>query len=321
MNKGRNIRVVPPVKRIHYFGQSGSRRTQFSAERLGGKGASLAYMRSLGLPVPPGFTITTEVCAEYNDRGQKLPPGLMDQVEENLAKLEKEMGKGFGAEENPLLVSVRSGAAASMPGMMDTILNLGLNDKNAEWMAKVTENERATFDAYRRLVHMFGDVVMGVDHEYFEDAFAEIKEEYGAVDDTEVPARGLRELVKKYKKIYRKHTKESFPQDPHKQLLLAIHAVFRSWDAPRAVRYREINHLHGYLGTAVTVQAMVFGNLDDSSGTGVCFTRNPATGEDKLFGEFLVNAQGEDVVAGIRTPGTSRRWRSGTPRSWKSFGK
>lgn len=302
MKKGRKIRAVPPVKRIHYFGRLGSRRTQFSVDRLGGKGASLAYMRSLGLPVPPGFTITTGVCAEYNDRGRKLPPGLMDQVGENLAKLEKEMGKGFGAEENPLLVSVRSGAAASMPGMMDTILNLGLNDKNAEWMAKVTENERATFDAYRRLVHMFGDVVMGVDHEYFEDAFAEVKEEYGAIDDTEVPAKGLRELVKRYKRIYRKHTKESFPQDPYKQLLLAIHAVFRSWDAPRAVRYREINHLHGFLGTAVTVQAMVFGNLDEFSGTGVCFTRNPATGEDKLFGEFLVNAQGEDVVAGIRTP-------------------
>jgi pyruvate,orthophosphate dikinase len=302
MKKGKKIRTVPPVKRIHYFGRLGSRRTRFSVERLGGKGASLAYMRSLGLPVPPGFTITTEVCAEYYDRGQKLPPGLMDQVGENLAKLEKEMHKGFGADTDPLLVSVRSGAAASMPGMMDTILNLGLNDKNAEWMAEATENERATFDAYRRLIHMFGDVVMGVEHEYFEEAFADIKEKYGAVDDTEVPAKGLRELVRVYKRIYKEHTKESFPQDPQRQLLLAIHAVFKSWNAPRAVRYREINHIHGYLGTAVTVQAMVFGNLDDNSGTGVCFTRNPATGEDKLFGEFLVNAQGEDVVAGIRTP-------------------
>ena len=302
MAKGKKIRVVPPEKRIHYFGKLGSRRTRFSAERLGGKGVSLAYMRSLGLPVPPGFTITTEVCAEYYDRDRKLPPGLMDQVKENLAKLETEMGKGFGATENPLLVSVRSGAAVSMPGMMDTILNLGLNDENAEWMAEVTENERATYDAYRRLIHMFGDVVMGVDHEHFEDAFAEIKEKYGASDDTQVPAKGLRELVKAYKQIYKRYTKEAFPQDPHRQLHLAIEAVFGSWNSPRAIRYREINHLHGHLGTAVTVQAMVFGNLDDTSGTGVCFTRNPATGEDKLFGEFLVNAQGEDVVAGIRTP-------------------
>jgi len=283
MKKGKKIRVVPPVKRIHYFGKLGSRRTQFSRDRLGGKGASLAYMRSLGLPVPPGFTITTEVCAEYYDRGQRLPPGLMDQVRENMAKLEKEMNKGFGATENPLLVSVRSGAAASMPGMMDTILNLGLNDETAEWMAEATENERATFDAYRRLIHMFGDVVMGVDHEYFEDAFAEVKEDYGAVDDTAVPAKGLRRLVEKYKKIYAKHAGESFPQDPQKQLRLAIKAVFRSWSSPRARRYREINHLHGYLGTAVTVQAMVFGNLDDSSGTGVCFTRNPATGEELMI--------------------------------------
>jgi len=302
MKKGKKIRVVPPVKRIHYFGKLGSRRTRFSKDRLGGKGASLAYMRSLGLPVPPGFTITTEVCAEYYDRGQKLPPGLMDQVGQNLAKLEKEMNKGFGATENPLLVSVRSGAAASMPGMMDTILNLGLNDDTAEWMAAATENQRSAYDAYRRLIHMFADVVMGVDHNYFEDAFAGIKEKYGAVDDIEVPAKGLKELVQEYKRIYKKHTKESFPQDPQRQLDLAIAAVFRSWNSPRAIRYREINHLHGYLGTAVTVQAMVFGNLDDCSGTGVAFTRNPATGEDKFFGEFLVNAQGEDVVAGIRTP-------------------
>jgi len=302
MKKGKKIRVVPAVKRIHYFGRSGSRRTRFSKARLGGKGVSLAYMRSLGLPVPPGFTITTEVCAEFYDRGQKLPPGLIEQAGENLKKLETEMNKGFGAKENPLLVSVRSGAAVSMPGMMDTILNLGLNDTNAEWMSDVTENERATFDAYRRLIHMFGDVVMGVDHEYFEDAFAEIKEEYGAIDDTEVPAKGLRKLVQRYKQVYKEHTKDDFPQDPHRQLRLAIEAVFRSWNSSRAIRYREINHLHGHLGTAVTVQAMVFGNLDDESGTGVCFTRNPATGEDKLFGEFLVNAQGEDVVAGIRTP-------------------
>ncbi len=319
MKKGKNIRVAPPVKRIHYFGKLGSRRTRFSKDRLGGKGASLAYMRSLGLPVPPGFTISTEVCAEYFDRGQKLPPGLMDHVKEHLAKLESEMGKGFGATENPLLVSVRSGAAVSMPGMMDTILNLGLNDENAEWMAAATENERATYDAYRRLIHMFGDVVMGVDPDHFEGAFEEIKEHYGAVDDTEVPAKGLKELVRAYKQIYRKHTRESFPQDPQRQLHLAIQAVFKSWNAPRAVRYREINHLHGHLGTAVTVQAMVFGNLDDNSGTGVAFTRNPATGEDRFFGEFLVNAQGEDVVAGIRTPRDVQEMAEWNPRVFEEL--
>ncbi len=296
------IRVVAPEKRIQYFGKLGSRRTVFSRERLGGKGASLAHMRSLGLPVPPGFTITTDVCAEYFDRGEKLPPGLMDQVKENLTKLEREMDKGFGSKENPLLVSVRSGAAVSMPGMMDTILNLGLNDETAQWMAETTGNERSTFDAYRRLIHMFGDVVMGVDHEQFEDAFGTVKERHGAVDDIDVPAKGLRELVEAYKKIYLEQTGQDFPQDPFRQLRLAIEAVFRSWNSPRAIRYREINHLHGYLGTAVTVQAMVFGNLDDDSGTGVAFTRNPSTGENELYGEFLVNAQGEDVVAGIRTP-------------------
>jgi pyruvate, orthophosphate dikinase len=317
--KGKRMRVVPIELRIHYFGKLGPRRTEFSKERLGGKGSSLAYMRSLGLPVPPGFTITTDVCAEYFDRGQKLPPGLMEQVGENLEKLEKEMGKGFGSNDSPLLVSVRSGAAVSMPGMMDTILNLGLNDETAGWMAKAMDNERAVYDAYRRLVHMFGEVVMGVDHEHFEDAFTEIKEKYGAGDDTEVPAKGLKELVEKYKGIYKKYTKSEFPQDPHRQLQLAIDAVFRSWNAPRAVRYREINHLHGSLGTAVTVQAMVFGNLDDQSGTGVAFTRNPATGENELYGEFLVNAQGEDVVAGIRTPRSVREMKDWNPKVYEEL--
>lgn len=300
--RGRKIRAVSPEKRIHYFGRLGSRRTRFSKDRLGGKGASLAYMRSLGLPVPPGFTITTDVCAEYYDRGGKLPPGLMAQVRENLTKLEEEMNKGFGGTPNPLLVSVRSGAAVSMPGMMDTILNLGLTDETVEWMGRETGNERAAFDAYRRLINMFGDVVMGVSHDFFEEVFEGIKEKYGARYDTEVPAEGLRELVEEYKAVYLRHTKEEFPQDPFLQLQLAVEAVFRSWHAPRAIRYREINHLHGYLGTAVNVQAMVFGNLGEDSGTGVAFTRNPSTGENELYGEFLVNAQGEDVVAGIRTP-------------------
>lgn len=301
-SRGRKVRAVPPEKRIHYFGRLGSRRTRFSKDRLGGKGASLAYMRSLGLPVPPGFTITTEVCAEYYDRGEELPPGLMDQIQENLTKLEDEMGKGFGSLSNPLLVSVRSGAAVSMPGMMDTILNLGLNDQTVEWMGRETGNDRAAYDAYRRLINMFGDVVMGVSHDHFEEVFEKIKEKYGAVDDTEVPTPGLKELAEEYKAVYKKHTKEDFPQDPFQQLQLAVEAVFKSWNAPRAIRYREINHLYGYLGTAVNIQAMVFGNLGDDSGTGVAFTRNPSTGENELFGEFLVNAQGEDVVAGIRTP-------------------
>ncbi len=300
--RGRRIRSVRPEKRIHYFGRLGSRRTRFSKERLGGKGASLAYMRSLGLPVPPGFTITTDVCAEYYDRRGNLPPGLMTQVKRDLGKLEDEMGKVFGAGPQPLLVSVRSGAAVSMPGMMDTVLNLGLNDDTVDLVGRAMGNERVAYDAYRRLVNMFGDVVMGVGHEHFEDAFATVKDQFGAIDDTQVPTEGLKALVERYKEIYARHTGEDFPQNPLRQLHLAVEAVFQSWNAPRAIRYREINHLHGHLGTAVTVQAMVFGNLGEDSGTGVAFTRNPSTGSNELYGEFLVNAQGEDVVAGIRTP-------------------
>jgi pyruvate,orthophosphate dikinase len=310
----RTVLSVRPEKRIHYFGRLGSRRTRFSAERLGGKGASLAYMHSLGLPVPPGFTITTEVCAEYYARGGKLPSGLMTQVSENLAKLQQEMGKTFGTGPHPLLVSVRSGAAVSMPGMMDTVLNLGLNDETVKWIGKAMGSERVAYDAYRRLIHMFGDVVMGVAHDVFEDAFGVVKEKHGVQDDVDVPPDGLKELVERYKEIYREHTKEAFPQDPSRQLHLAVEAVFRSWHAPRAVRYREINHLYGYAGTAVTVQAMVFGNLGEDSGTGVAFTRNPSTGENELFGEFLVNAQGEDVVAGIRTPRPVKELKSWNPR-------
>jgi len=276
-------------------------------------------MRSLGLPVPAGFTITTDVCSEYYARGGKLPPGLMAQVRANLGKLEEEMGKTFGTGPRPLLLSVRSGAAVSMPGMMDTVLNLGLNDKTVEWMAKAMGNRRVAHDAYRRLINMFGDVVLGVDHEYFEEAFAEVKEKFEARDDTEVPAEGLMELVERYKEILHRNTGEAFPQDPLEQLHLAIEAVFRSWNAPRAVRYREINHLHGYAGTAVTVQAMVFGNLGEDSGTGVAFTRNPSTGINELYGEFLVNAQGEDVVAGIRTPRPVRELEGWNPRVYEEL--
>ncbi len=269
---------------------------------LGGKGANLADMTSIGLPVPPGFTITTECCASYERSGGKMPAGLMKEVREAIANLEKETGKRFGSSANPLLVSVRSGAAASMPGMMDTILNLGLNDSAVVGLAKLTGNDRFAWDSYRRLVNMFGDVVMGVHHDHFEEAFAKVKRQYGVVADTEVPAEGLRELCEEYKRVYRHHVGEAFPQDPLRQLELAIEAVFRSWNKPTAISYRTINRIVGLIGTAVNVQSMVFGNMGDDSGTGVAFTRDPSTGENRFYGEFLVNAQGEDVVAGIRTP-------------------
>ncbi|MHC4769604.1 MAG: pyruvate, phosphate dikinase, partial [Planctomycetota bacterium] len=268
-------------------------------------------MSTIGLPVPPGFTITTRVCADYHEAGEKLPAGLMDQVRESVASVESETGKEFGSPTNPLLLSVRSGAAHSMPGMMDTVLNLGLNDQTCAALAAAADNPRFAYDAYRRLINMFGDVVMGLKHEYFETAFDRIKSDYGATLDTEVPAEGMKQLCDAYQKVYRKHVGKPFPQDPFEQLERAIEAVFRSWNTPRAVSYRQINRIKGLLGTAVNVQTMVFGNLGDDSGTGVAFTRNPSTGKNQLYGEFLVNAQGEDVVAGIRTPrpvGEMRRW-------------
>jgi len=289
-------------KMVYYFGNKKTEGKGKGKELLGGKGANLAEMTSIGLPVPPGFTITTEVCDAYYQAGKKLPTGLMDQVNAAVRTLEKELSKKFGDDANPLLVSVRSGAAVSMPGMMNTILNLGLNDAATEGLAKATKNERFAYDAYRRLINMFGDVVMGIEHHVFETAFDKIKKKYKVEEDTQVPAKGLRELCESYKAVYKKHTKEEFPQDPLKQLELSIQAVFGSWNTPRAKRYREIEGIRGLLGTAVNVQSMVYGNMGDDSGTGVAFTRNPSTGENKFFGEFLVNAQGEDVVAGIRTP-------------------
>jgi len=289
-------------KRIHFFGKTKSEGTKEMKDLLGGKGANLAEMTSIGLPVPPGFTITTETCAEYNDAGGKLPEGLMADVHANMAIVEQETGKRFGSESNPLLVSVRSGAAVSMPGMMDTVLNLGLTDKAMDGLANVSSNRRFALDAYRRLINMFGDVVMGVDHEHYEAEFDRIKAQYGVLLDTELNEQGLEDLIAAYKKVYREHTGEDFPQDPYLQLEKAIEAVFKSWNIPRAVRYREINEITGLLGTAVNVQTMVFGNMGEDSGTGVAFTRDPSTGENTFYGEFLVNAQGEDVVAGIRTP-------------------
>jgi len=288
-------------KLIYRFG----RRTEGKAgmsDLLGGKGANLAEMTSIGLPVPPGFTITTEACGLFYTNKKKLPAGLLEGAMEAIGAIESQTGKRFGDKGDPLLVSVRSGAAVSMPGMMDTVLNLGLNDRTVAGLADLTGNERFAFDAYRRLINMFGDVVMGVDHEHFEHAFDRIKKRYRAASDTDVPAAGLRELCDTYKDVYKKHVGSAFPQDPKKQLRLAIEAVFKSWDTPRAKRYRQINQITGLGGTAVNVQAMVFGNMGEDSGTGVAFTRDPSTGENTLYGEFLVNAQGEDVVAGIRTP-------------------
>ncbi|MEJ2529133.1 MAG: pyruvate, phosphate dikinase, partial [Gammaproteobacteria bacterium] len=294
--------TINPQKRVYYFGKTKSEGSKEMKELLGGKGANLAEMTSIGLPVPPGFTITTESCAEYNQLGCELPQLLMDEVHDNMEMLEKETGKNFGSNTNPLVVSVRSGAAVSMPGMMDTVLNLGLTDKSLSGLAKAFGSERFALDAYRRLINMFGDVVMGVSHEEFEKEFDRVKTKYGAKLDTDLDETGLKELIEAYKAVYLKHTGEEFPQDPYQQLSKSIEAVFSSWNTPRAVRYREINEITGLMGTAVNVQTMVFGNMGEDSGTGVAFTRNPSTGENKFYGEFLINAQGEDVVAGIRTP-------------------
>lgn len=291
-----------PSKMVYYFGKIKTEGEGVSKNILGGKGLNLADMTSIGLPVPPGMTITTQVCADYYKSGKKLPKGLMEEINDAIATLEKELGKKFGDNKNPLLVSVRSGAAVSMPGMMNTILNLGLTDESVVGLANATNNERFAYDAYRRLIDMFGDVVMEVDREHFEEAFTDIKKKYKATLDNEVPAEGLIELCNQYKAIYQKYTGESFPQDPLKQLELAVEAVFKSWNTTRAVRYREVEGIRGLLGTAVNVQSMVYGNMGQDSGTGVAFTRNPSTGENKFYGEFLIDAQGEDVVAGIRTP-------------------
>lgn len=296
------------AKMVYYFGKSKTEGKGHPKALLGGKGLNLAEMTSIGLPVPPGFTITTEVCGDYYTNGEKLPDGLMDEINGAVSELENELGKKFGDDDNPLLVSVRSGAAVSMPGMMNTILNLGLNDISTEGLAKATKNERFAYDAYRRLINMYGDVVMGLPHQSFEEAFDKVKKKYKVTEDTDVPAEGLRELCDAYKAVYKNHAGEDFPQDPIKQLQLAIESVFGSWNADRAISYRRIEAAKGnsqianLIGTAVNVQAMVYGNMGEDSGTGVGFTRDPNTGQNKFYGEFLINAQGEDVVAGIRTP-------------------
>lgn len=291
-----------PKKMVYYFGGGKAEGSAEMKMLLGGKGANLAEMTNLGLPVPPGITITTEVCREYFEEGQKFPEGMWEQVLEGLQKVEKEMGKKFGDRKNPLLVSVRSGAPVSMPGMMDTILNLGLNDETVQGLAESTGNERFAWDSYRRFIQMFGNVVMGIPHDKFEKILEEKKKEVGAKQDVDLTAEDLKDIVKRYKELVKKETGREFPQDPYEQLKMAIKAVFDSWNNPRAIKYREINKIPEDYGTAVNIVAMVFGNMGDTSGTGVAFTRNPSTGENIFYGEYLKNAQGEDVVAGIRTP-------------------
>ena len=286
---------------------------------LGGKGAGVAEMTRAGMPVPPGFTITTEACNAYMQAGNRFPAGLLDEVRVHLKGLEAKSQKGLGDPSEPLLVSVRSGAALSMPGMMDTVLNLGLNQKTLEGLAEKTGDRRFAWDAYRRFIQLFGRIVKGVDGDLFEAELVAAKLKARVNSDAELPAEALTLLAERFKEIYREHTKEPFPEDPWEQLTLAIAAVFSSWNGRRAVAYREYNHIPHNLGTAVNVQAMVFGNMGDDSGTGVAFTRDPATGEKKLFGEYLLNAQGEDVVAGIRTPQPIETLRQSLPKVFRSF--
>ena len=286
---------------------------------LGGKGANLAEMTILGIPVPQGFIVTTEACNKYYNDGKVISEEVLEQIQNNIAKLEEITGKKFGSLENPLLVSVRSGARVSMPGMMDTILNLGLNDEAVEVVAKQTNNPRFAYDSYRRFVQMFSDVVMGVEKRLFENIIDEMKEARGVHYDTELTANDLKELVVKFKDLYKKEMKKDFPQDPKEQLVEAITAVFRSWDNPRAIVYRRLNDIPGEWGTAVNVQEMVFGNKGDTSGTGVAFSRNPSTGEKGIYGEYLMNAQGEDVVAGIRTPLPITKLNEQNPALYKQF--
>ena len=288
-------------------------------ELLGGKGANLAEMMNLGMPVPYGFTVTTEACNQYYADDEKISVGIIAEIMNHLRDLEEESGKEFGSPENPLLVSVRSGARASMPGMMDTILNLGLNDEVVEGLATLTNNPRFAYDSYRRFIQMFADVVMGLSKAKFETVIDEIKEAKDVKLDTELDTDDLKLMVKKFKEFYHEQLHDDFPTDPKEQLILAVEAVFKSWENPRAQYYRKMNDIPSSWGTAVNVQMMVFGNMGETSGTGVAFTRNPATGENKLYGEFLMNAQGEDVVAGIRTPQTIDHLKDIMPKAYEQF--
>src|SRR5215470_7891243 len=297
------VKELQPAKTKYVYSFGGGKADGHGKMKdvLGGKGAGLAEMTNAGLPVPPGFTIQTEACREYmrNEAGSKEVDAQMDAA---LAQLEALQGQKLGKGDNPLLVSVRSGAKFSMPGMMDTILNLGLNDQSVEALAMRANNPRFAYDSYRRLIQMFGNVVLEIPKSAFDEVFESIKKKKKAKLDTDLDAAALKEVIAEYKKVVKKHAKRDFPQDPHEQLIMARDAVFRSWNNDRAKHYRRINNIADDLGTAVNVQAMVFGNLGDTSGTGVGFTRNPAIGTKEFYGEFLMNAQGEDVVAGIRTP-------------------
>jgi pyruvate,orthophosphate dikinase len=306
-------------KHVYFFGAGKAEGKAEMKEFLGGKGANLAEMTNLGIPVPPGFTISTAACDIYYQMGQTYPDYIIEQVEKNLTKLEKTMGKKLGDSQDPLLVSVRSGAAVSMPGMMDTVLNLGLNEKAVEGIARNTGNDRFAWDAYRRFIQMFGDVVKEVPHHDFEEALDSVKNEKNVKEDLELDADDLKEVVQRYKAVYKKNVGEDFPQDPKVQLWAAIDAVFGSWNNERANKYRSINKIEGLLGTAVNVQSMVFGNWSDDSGTGVCFSRDPSTGEKYFYGEYLMNAQGEDVVAGIRTPKPITALQEGNPKVYQQL--
>jgi pyruvate,orthophosphate dikinase len=307
-----------PGRFVYYFGNGHADGSKEDKASLGGKGANLAEMTRIGIPVPPGFTIGTDVCRHYL-RDQVYPPGLVDQVHDAIRRLEQDTGKRFGGPGEPLLVSVRSGAAVSMPGMMDTILNLGLNDRTVLALAEAASDERFAFDSYRRFVQMYGDVVLGVPSSAFEQVLDEMKQQRGAEQDTSLTADDLRTLVEQFQDVVRQHTAEPFPTDPEVQLWGAIEAVFRSWNVERAIAYRRVHGIPDYLGTAVNTQAMVYGNLGDDSGTGVAFTRNPSTGERVFFGEFLLNAQGEDVVAGIRTPLSIEQMAQALPPSYEQL--
>ncbi|KAM2535777.1 hypothetical protein TB1_021304 [Malus domestica] len=305
-------------KRVFTFGKGKSEGNKGMKSLLGGKGANLAEMASIGLSVPPGLTISTEACQEYQLNGKDLPQGLWEEILEGLEIVQKDIGAILGDPAKPLLVSVRSGAAISMPGMMDTVLNLGLNDKVVAGLA-AKSGERFAYDSYRRFLDMFGDVVMGIPHSSFEEKLEKLKGKKGVELDTKLTASDLKELVDQYKNVYLETTGEKFPSDPKQQLLLAVKAVFDSWDSSRAIKYRSINQITGLKGTAVNIQCMVFGNMGNTSGTGVLFTRNPSTGERKLYGEFLINAQGEDVVAGIRTPEDVDAMKNCMPEAYKEL--
>ncbi len=306
-------------KYVYFFGAGKADGNGKMKDLLGGKGAGLAEMTNLKIPVPAGFTITTEACNEYFKAGKKYPPGMWEQVLENLKKVEKAMGMKFGDPVNPLLVSVRSGAKFSMPGMMDTVLNLGLNETTINALIKKTGNERFVYDAYRRLITMFGSIVMGIDRQKFESALDMMKEKKGVKLDTELDAEDLKQLVEEFRIIYKRSTGEDFPTDPLEQLKKAINAVFGSWFGERAIKYRKLNDIPDDLGTACNIQSMVFGNLGENSGTGVGFTRDPSTGKKQFFAECLINAQGEDVVAGIRTPLKIEELKKRLPKAYREL--